>query len=249
MSKKIKVIIPIPMDQAGVDARAAQLPAGFLPDDYQVVFEPVKAGAALADSYHDTLLMDVSVTEAGLRAEEEGYDAICIDTVSDSALNALRSCLTIPVIAPGASSFYLACNLGKRFGIVTMWDEWFHLYEKTLTEYHLWDRLAGMRSINTRPDLAELLAGKEEVVFGKLLDACEALIHEDGADVIILGSTTMHQSHGFLAERLPVPVLNPGQVSFKTCQMMLELQLTHSKRAYPAPEVPRHDLFHALVGA
>ncbi len=249
MSKKIKVIIPIPMDQAGVDARAAQLTDGFLPADYQVVFESVKAGAALGDSYHDTLLMDVSVTEAGLRAEEEGFDAICIDTVSDSALNALRSCLTIPVIAPGASSFYLACNLGKRFGIVTMWDEWFPLYEKTLTEYHLWDRLAGMRSINTRPDLEELLAGKEEVVFGKLLEASRKLIEEDGADVIILGSTTMHQSHGFLRERLPVPVLNPGQVSFKTCQMLLELGLTHSKHAYPAPEVPRHDLFHALVGA
>jgi len=26
--------------------------------------------------------------------------------------------------------------------------------------------------------------------------------------VIVLGSTTMHQSHAWLSERLPVPVLN-----------------------------------------
>ena len=39
--------------------------------------------------------------EAGLDAASEGYDAICIDTMSDSGANALRSMLDIPVITPG----------------------------------------------------------------------------------------------------------------------------------------------------
>jgi len=247
MSHRIKVIIPIPVDAAGVAARQAQLPDGLLPPDYEVVFEAVKAGAALGDSFHDALLMDVSVVEAALTAEKEGFSAVCIDTMSDSGINALRSCLNIPVVAPGASSFYMAANLGKKFGIVTMWDEWFPLYDKTLTEYRMWDRLACMRSIKTRPDLSELLAGKEEVVFNKLLEESQKAITEDGADTIILGSTTMHQSHAFLAERLPVPVVNPGQVTFKTCQMMLELGLTHSKKAYPAPEKPNFEVYHQIV--
>ena len=33
-----------------------------------------------------------------------------------------------------------------------------------------------------------------------------AALEEDGADVICLGSTTMHQAAAYLAERLPVPV-------------------------------------------
>lgn len=246
MSYKIKVIIPVPVDADGIKAREAQLPDGFLPDNFRVVFESVKSGAALGDSYHDTLLMDVTVVEAALTAEKDGFDAVCIDTMSDSGMNALRSCLTIPVVAPGASSFYLASNLGKRFSIVTMWDEWFPLYEKDLNEYHMWDRLASMRSIKTRPDLSELLAGKEEVVFNRLLEESQKAIEEDGADVIILGSTTMHQSHAFLAENLPVPVLNPGQVTFKTCQILLEMGLTHSKKAYPSPEVTNFELYHRL---
>lgn len=59
---------------------------------------------------------------------------------------------------------------------------------------------------------------------------------EDGADVLVLGSTTMHQSHAYLAERLDVPVLNPGLVGFKTCAMLMELGLTHSKASYQSPE-------------
>lgn len=246
MKRKIKVIIPIPMDAAGVANRASQLPESLVLPGYQVDFEAVKAGAALGDSYYDMLLMDMSVVEAGLRAEREGYAAVCIDTVSDSGLGALRSRLRIPVIAPGAASFHMACLLGQRFSIITMWDEWFPLYKKTLTEYQLWPRLASMRSIKTRPDLAELLAGKEEVVFASLLEQAQRAIDEDGADVIVLGSTTMHQSHEYLAENLSVPVINPGQVSYKLCELVLELGLSHSKKAYPSPEVPRDEVFHAV---
>ena len=46
----------------------------------------------------------------------------------------------------------------------------------------------------------------------------------------------MHQSHHYLQEQLPVPVINPGVVAYKLCEMLLQLNLSHSKRAYPDPE-------------
>lgn len=247
MAKRVKVIVPIPMDEGGVRNRAAQLPARLIRPEFNVEFVSVRNGAALGDSYYDALLMDMFVFEAGLRAEKEGYDAVCIDTVSDSGLYALRSRLDIPVVGPGQVSFHLACMLGHKFSIITMWDEWFHLYKKILNEYGLWHRLASMRSIKTRPDLEELLAGKEEVVFAKLEAESRRAIEEDGADVIVLGSTTMHQSHGYLRERLPVPVINPGQVAYKLCEALLEMGLSHSKRAFPTPAVPRdEEIFREL---
>ena len=132
----------------------------------------------------------------------------------------------------------MACMLGHRFGVVTMWDEWFHLYKKLFNEYGIGHRCSGLRSIKTRPDLAELLEGKEEIVFEKLRSESLKAIEEDGADVIVLGSTTMHQSHAYLAEHLPVPVVNPGLVAYKLLEVMLETGMTHSKRAFPAPEAP-----------
>ncbi|RMF70603.1 MAG: hydrogenase expression protein HupH [Alphaproteobacteria bacterium] len=229
------------MDEAGVAQREAQLAGLRIAPDTEVVFQAVSWGAALGDSHHDMLLMDMSVFEAGLKAEEEGFDAVIVDTVSDSGLAALRSRLAIPVVGPGQAALHLAAMLGHRFTILTMWDEWFPLYRKILSEYALWPRLASMRSIRTRPDLKELLAGKEEVVFAKLLDEAEAAIAEDGADVIVLGSTTMHQSHGHLAANLPVPVINPGVAAFRMTELLLDLGLAHSKKAYPTPEVLQDD--------
>ena len=238
MTKRVKVIVPIPMDETGVANRAAQLPGKLIMSGMEVDFAAVSWGAALGDSYYDAMLMDMSVFEAGLKAEQEGYDAVCIDTVSDSGMYALRSKLEIPVIGPGQASFHLACCLGHRFSIITMWEEWFHLYTKTLREYGLERRCASLRSIDTRPDLQELLEGREEVVFKKLEEQSLGAIREDGASVIVLGSTTMHQSHGYLAQRLPVPVINPGPVAYKLCELFLQLGLTHSKTAFAAPQKP-----------
>ena len=60
---------------------------------------------------------------------------------------------------------------------------------------------------------------------------------EDGADVIVLGSTTMHQSAGWLAKNLPIPVINPGLVAYKQAELLIQLGLSHSKKAFPNPGV------------
>ena len=241
MRKRVKIFVPIPMDEAGVANRASQLSVEQVRDGYDVEFVAVSWGAALGDSYYDTMLMDMSVFEAGLKAEEEGFDAVCIDTVSDSGLYALRSRLSIPVFGPGQAALHGACMLGHKFSIITMWDEWFHLYTKILSEYKLEARCASIRSIKTRPDLEDLLEGKEEVIFKKLEQESLAAIEEDGASVIVLGSTTMHQSHAYLEEVLPVPVINPGLLCYKFCEVFLELGLSHSKAAFPSPEIPNDD--------
>jgi len=241
VSKRVKVIIPFPFDETSIANRRAQLPNELIRSGFEVEFVPVRNSGASGGSYYDTLLMDMFIFEAGLRAEKEGYAAVCIDTISDSGLYALRSRLKIPVLGPGQIAFHIAGTLGHKFSIITMWDEWFHLYKKILTEYRLWDKVASLRSIKTRPDVEELLSGKEEVIFAKLEQESLKAINEDGADVIVLGSTTMHHSYGYLKERLPVPVINPGLVMYKLCEVFLELGLSHSKQAFPTPQVLKGD--------
>ena len=78
--------------------------------------------------------------------------------------------------------------------------------------------------------------------------ACRRLI-DRGADVICLGSTTMHQAHGYLSSVLEVPVVNPGPLSYKLVEAMLALNLSHSRHAYPRPLVPKPDMVHAMLDA
>jgi len=242
MTHRIKVIFPVPLSPETRALVESQIPPEFIAPGFECDFVGSRRLMTMAESFYDLYIMDTIVIDAGLRAEEEGCSAVCINTVSDSGLNALRSRLSIPVIGPGQSAFHLASTLGRRFSILTMWEPWLALYHKTLKEYGMTDRCASIRHIDTRPDVKELLEGKEEIVFGKLETAARRAIEEDGADVIVLGSTTMHQSHAYLAERLPVPVINPGVVAYKLCELLISTGLTHSKRAWPAPERLQDDL-------
>ena len=195
----------------------------------------------------DLALADLGIFEAGVNAEAEGFDGICIDTMSDSGVDALRSVLKIPVIGPGRCSILMAMMLGKKFSIITMWQKWRHLYEKTLRDLGLNAACASIRSIDVPPDNLGLLDGKEEQSFPMLEDEARKAIKLDSADVILLGSTTMHQAHSYLQNKLEIPVINPGPLTYKLMETMLGLGLSHSWQAYPTSPVSRADMIAAMM--
>ena len=245
--KKVLVIVPFPMSEANRDQRRAQLDGVSLGPDIAFEFRSVKAAPKNYVSASDMVLAEIGALEAGLEAEAEGFDAVCIDTMSDSGLAALRSELTIPVIGPGRASVLMAMMLGKRFSIIALWPHWRHLYEKTLMELGVAHACASIRSLDLTPDNQGLLAGKEEDVFPALEALARRCIEEDRADVILLGSTTMHQAHSYLAERLAIPVINPGPLTYKLAEAVLGLGLTHSRAAYPVSPAPRRAMIHGML--
>jgi len=102
---KIKMILPVPIPPEALAAFEAQVPVSLQRPDLQIDFCAAKGGGKILDSYYEMALADAFVLEAGLFAESEGYDAVCINSMSDSGLSALRSRLNIPVVGPGSSVF------------------------------------------------------------------------------------------------------------------------------------------------
>jgi len=249
MMKRVLVIVPFPMSEENRALRRQQLEAVELGPGIVFDFESVRVAPRNYVSASDMTLAEVGALEAGLEAEARGYHAVCIDSMSDSGMAALRSELAIPVIGPGRASMLMAMMFGNRFSVVAMWRHWRHLYEKTLKELGIGHACASIRSIDMAPDNQSLLGGKEGEVFPLLEDCARACIEEDGAEVILLGSTTMHQAHAYLAGRLPVPVINPGPLTYKLAEAALGLGLSHSRKAWPASPAPRRALIHALGGA
>ncbi|MBT8408697.1 MAG: hydrogenase expression protein HupH [Alphaproteobacteria bacterium] len=247
--KKVLVIVPFPMSEENRDQRRAQLGAVELGPDISFDYVSVRVAPKNYVSASDMVLADVGVLEAGIEAETRGYDAVCIDTMSDSGVAALRSELSIPVIGPGRASMLTAMMLGKRFSIIALWPHWRHLYEKTLSELGIGHACASIRGLDMTPDNQGLLAGKQADVFPALEALAQRCIDEDGADVILLGSTTMHQAHDHLATRLSVPVINPGPLTYKLAEAVLALNLSHSRAAYPSPPAPRHETLRAMLDA
>ncbi len=235
--RRIRMIIPVPVPEEGLRAFSAQVPPELAARGVTVEMTCAARGGGALGSIYEGSIADAFCLEAGATAEADGCAAVCVNSMSDSGVAALRSRLSIPVVGAAQPTYALAAQLGRRFSILSMWDRWRWLYDKVLAENGLTGRLASVRSIGVRPDTSELLAGKEDSVFPLLLEAARRAIEEDGADVLILGSTTMHQSHRYLAEHLPVPVLNPGLVGLMTCDMLLNQGLSHSKQAYPKPDL------------
>lgn len=247
--KKILVIVPFAMSADNLLLRQQQLAGLQFGPDLVFDYRCVKAGPVNYSSHHDFVLADASIFEAGCRAQDEGYAAVCIDTMSDSGVAALRSVLDIPVFGPGKVSMLTALMLGDRFSILTMASRWKPLYKKALDELGLHHKCASVRAIEVPPDNQGLLSGKEDAVFPLLEAAARLAIEVDGAEVLILGSTTMHQAHAYLEARLPVPVINPGPLSYKMAEAALGLGLRQSRQAYPKPLHPRLDMLEAMIAA
>lgn len=244
--KRILVIVPFAMSETDMKRRQNQMTSVNLGPGIELSYRAVRFGPKNYSSQHDMSLAEISIVEAGLDAEQQGFDAVCIDTMSDSGMSMLRSVMRIPVIAPGRHAMLIAQMLGEKFSILMMWDRWRMLYTKTLAELGMEHKCASLRSIGVTPDNQSLLSGKEDEVFPLLLDAARKAINEDGAQALILGSTTMHEAHEYLAKRVDIPVINPGPLTYKLASIALDLNLTHSTATYPKPLEPKYQMIRAI---
>ena len=244
---KIRMIVPFPLSEEGVELRRAGIPAELVADDVELDVVAVTNGPETADSIYDVFLMDMFIFQAGLSAQADGCDAILIDTVSDSGMKPLRSRLDIPVIGPGQVACHVAMILSEKFSFLATWGKWAPIYRKIAHEYGISHRVASIRSPNLPPDLANLITD-EDAYLPPLLEEAKRAIEDDGAGAIVLASTTMWQAHDYLQERLDVPVINPGVWGFKLAELTVRMGKSHSKRDYPSPPQPVDDrIFSSLA--
>jgi allantoin racemase len=245
---RIQFIVPFPLGPDGVARRAVQVRHEILAVDTTVECVAVRNAPDSADSPYEMALFDMYIAEAGLRAEADGYDAVVMDTVGDSGLATLRSRLRIPVVGPGQTAFAIATLLGRRFSIVSYLEAHRFLYEKTLDTYHVADRCASIRPAGFAPDF-DALVGADKEKLERLTEQARLAIEYDGADVIVLGSTTMHEAEEHMRAHLDVPIVNPGPVAIKLAETLVLLRLSQSKAAHRAPQTIRDDAWFSLASA
>ncbi|MEV3925928.1 aspartate/glutamate racemase family protein [Actinomadura coerulea] len=245
--RRILHVLPVAVPPHAWRAFVDQFPAGIVDEDIEVEFTaPARGPGNMIDSDYERTISDFAVLAAAEKAEEEGYAAVVVNSMSDSGLSALRSRLAIPVVGAGQASMALASCLGTRIGVVTMWQPWHALYTSAAASAGISERLVSIRDIDTRPDAEELLSDRE-TVHPRLLDACVKAIEDDGVHVLIMGSTTMHYAYHYLTERLDVPLINPGIAAQQLAQQLVRAGLSHSGRAHLAPAKPDGDLLTAFT--
>ena len=158
------------------------------------------------------MLVEFAIFEAGIALAEQGYDAITVNTLSDSGVPELRAVLDIPVVSNGKSSLLYALTLGTRFCVIAQTDPaypqytdaWLAFYKNLMKKFEVAQFCSSIELFEAQSDMKALFTGREAEVFPEMKKACERGLAK-GADVIVLGSTTLSQAGPYLSENLPVP--------------------------------------------
>jgi allantoin racemase len=241
---RIKVVVPISgMTESDVRLRSDALAPGLLHPTTRVDYRSLSDSSNSGDCQYDTFLLDLFCAEEELAADEEGYDAVLVDSTTDSGIASVRRDLRALSLGPGEACWALASVLGEHFSILSMERKWEFFFIKGPKMAGLLHRLTSVEDIGRAPDPVRLFEGKEELMNSLLIEAARRAIDHHRADVVIIGSTTMHQALPALSEALPVPVLSPGRVGVRTAEMLLDLGLRQPVRPLGSSEPNARELF------
>ena len=162
---------------------------------------------------------------AGVRAEDQGFDAYAISTLPDPGLREIRSLLQIPVVGYGESAMLTSCLLGTRFAVLLFIDEMADLITDNARKYGLGERLIGVSDVGFR--FADVLAGFTDPA--PLIERFKAAARVQiaaGAEVIIPGEAplcVLLATHGVTSVD-GVPVLDSLSCWVKQAELLVDLK-------------------------
>ncbi len=122
-----------------------------------------------------------------LAAERQGYDAFVIGHFQEPGLIECRGALDIPVIGLGEAAMLFACQVGRRFALVTIDPVFVPWHEEQVIRHGLDRRCAGIGAITA--DLPRFMrafadAGERQSMREDFARQVEPLVAR-GADVVI----------------------------------------------------------------
>jgi allantoin racemase len=135
----------------------------------------------------------------------EGMDAVLIAVSFDTALPALRELMTVPVVGITEAALATAHLIGGRIGLVTMTKRTQPVYRELVEGYGLAERVCGWRTVD---DKSAYAPGDTTMVDALLAEACNELVEQDLAEVVVLVGTVMAGAPLRLQDRVPVPLLD-----------------------------------------
>ena len=202
-------------------------------DGIEIKVQSVPSGYPSIESERDAVTVAPYLLFGLQKAEAEGASAGIVGCFSDPALDAIRETVRMPVVGPGQSAIALALQLGESYSILSPLDSGAKRARPRLSGQGFTERLASIRGVGVS---VVDLSGGDNTAWDRIVDTGRRCI-EDGADVLVMGCMSMAFMgvERQLSERLAVPVISPVLAALKTTQTLLELNLSHSRTAWPSP--------------
>jgi len=171
----------------------------------------------------------IRAIDNGVEAERAGYDVYVLGHFQDPGLYELRATLQIPVVGVGEASLFVAAQLGRRIGLVTLHPAFEVWHFEQAERYGLGARVTHVRGLGFEPaDFSAAFEG-DASARARLLarfSECAAPMVEDGADVIVpagvLPGLLVASERGYRVGH--APVVNCASVALKAAEMWGQLR-------------------------
>lgn len=181
----------------------------------------------------DTLAREAAFVDGFRRAEREGCQAVVPDGMLDLGVEAGRSVVTIPVVAPFEATLHLAACVGNRIGIVQYTSAFVPAVWAKVRKYALSDFVVDIAAIDVEmADLAKQL----DVVGERTVAVARELVAERAVDVIVPtgpGLCPVALEPDWLSAAVGVPVVEGIGAPLHIAATLVRLGLRQSPVRWP----------------
>jgi allantoin racemase len=194
---------------------------------------PTVAVTSIGSNYEADLVATAH-TQAALRAEAEGFDAVAMGCLGEPGVSAAKEVLQIPVVGEAGAAMHLAALVARKFSFVGGGTRQSKSRTRTdlVRQYGFSNHLASIRGVGAA-SLA--FASEEQVLAEMMINEAKLAIEEDGAQAIIgYGGLAIIRE---MRRALPVPVISPIQASVIVAEMLVRAKLSQSKVAFIYPSI------------
>jgi allantoin racemase len=201
--------------------------------DTQLDMFSAPSGVPYIESSVEFYLSEAAVARKCMEIAQLGYDAIAGTAFLDNGLDGARELVDIPVVGPAKTTLYLAASLANKFAVIMAGGD---------LPKHVWafakvigvvDRIVGVPTLAC--SVTDFLRDEGRAV-QMAADMGKKLMDEQGAEALVLGCGATTGLAPQVSKALGIPVLDPGRTAVKFAEMLVDLGLSHSKKAYPANE-------------
>lgn len=198
--------------------------------DTQITFANVAESYPIPHVHHNYFKSQAvgPAVDQILKAEEDGYDGVCIACGADPALFEARELVDIPVTSTFEAAGHVACMMGHKFSVITTANYAVPHMENLALLYGFGHKLASVRHLRIPGRDLRKEVTSEETIIERVNEVARHCVEHDGAEVIVitatLASVLLSSKPGGPISDIGAPVVNAMQIGLKMVELMVDMQ-------------------------
>lgn len=235
---KIKIIFAGPQNAETPFRRLCDL-LPYQSDGVEISLGFNSMGPIHCQSSIEEALACAGMAKAAINAQNEGANAIVIESMGDTGLIQCREATNIPVVGMSDCSFRIAQMLGRKFGVITAGTWHGYALERLIKSYGLCGQYVGFQSLNMQPFFTD--ATSNDQLENNIISSIMKLIQLHDADTIVLGGSYFLGKSESLARLLTeegypnILIIDPLPLSINFARLLVDSKLLQNKAIYACP--------------